>query len=126
MRKQYHFRKSGKDIWVWDIDRLVSLSRQFEIIELPLNEIQELDEAFWYNHTSDIPTCRSIADHAKLMQESSLEHPVIICPEGRIMDGMHRVCKAYISGRKTIKARKFDTIPEPDFVNVPADELPYN
>jgi len=125
MRKQYHFRKKGKDTWIWDIDRLVSLTRQFETIELPIKEIRELDEAFWYDHPTDIPTCRSVANHAKLIQESNLEHPVIMSPEGRIMDGMHRVCKAYISGKETIKARRFITLPEPDYVNVPADELPY-
>ncbi|MGW8315403.1 MAG: hypothetical protein ACWGNV_07370 [Bacteroidales bacterium] len=97
-----------------------------EIIEVPLNEIRELEEPFWYNHPSDIPHCRSIAKHAKLIQEASLEHPIIICPEGRIMDGMHRVCKAFILGRKTIKARRFAKMPKPDFKNVPEDQLPYD
>lgn len=125
MRKQYHFRKKGKDTLIWDIDRLVSLTRQLKTIELPLREIRELDEAFWYSLPSDIPTCRSVANHAKLIQESSLEHPVILCPEGRIMDGMHRVCKAYISRKETIKAKQLDMMPEPDYINVPAAELPY-
>ena len=124
MRKQYHFRQKGKDTWIWDIDRLVSLTRKYETIEFPLKKIRELDEAFWYGFPSDVPTCRSVAEHAKLIHESSLEHPIILSPEGRVMDGMHRVCKAYISGMITIKARKFDILPEPDYINVPADVLP--
>ena len=124
MRKQYHFRQKGKDTWIWDIDRLVSLTRNYETIKFPLEEIRELDEAFWYGFAKDAPTCRSVAEHAKLIQESSLEHPIILSPEGRVMDGMHRVCKAYISGMTTIKARKFDILPEPDYINIPADELP--
>ena len=41
------------------------------------------------------------------------------------MDGMHRVCKAFNMGRERIKAKRFAKMPEPDFKNVPADELPY-
>jgi len=41
------------------------------------------------------------------------------------MDGMHRVCKALISGLKTIKAVKLLAMPEPDYVAVPIDQLPY-
>lgn len=125
MRKQYHFRKIGRDTWIWDIERLVSLSQHVQITVVPLTEIRELDEVFWFNHPSDRPTCRSVANHARLIQEAQLEHPIILCPEGRIMDGMHRVCKAWIAGKETIGAIRLDTMPEPDFINVPADELPY-
>lgn len=125
MRKQYHFRKSGRDILIWDINRLILRTQHHKIIDLPLEEVRELDEAFWYNSPSEIPTCRSIANHAKLIHNASLDHPVIICPEGRIMDGMHRVCKAFNLGMATIKAKKLDILPAPDFINVPAEELPY-
>jgi hypothetical protein len=60
-----------------------------------------------------------------LISETSLDHPIIIDPEGRVMDGMHRVCKALIGGLKTIKAVKLSAMPEPDFVGVPIDQLPY-
>ena len=125
MRKQYYFRKEGQDTLIWDVGRLMRLVQNLEMMEVPLSEIKELDENFWYTNPSDIPSCRSIAIHAKLIQEASLEHPIIICPEGRIMDGMHRVCKAYIKGRETIRAKKFTKIPTPDFKNVPEDHLPY-
>ena len=41
------------------------------------------------------------------------------------MDGMHRVCKALIEGRETITAVQFGQDPEPDYVGIPPDELPY-
>ena len=69
--------------------------------------------------------CGRVAEHARLIQETSLAHPIIIDPEGRVMDGMHRVCKALISGLKTIKAVRLSVMPEPDFVGVPTDQLPY-
>lgn len=125
MRKQYHFRKEGQDTLIWDIDRLVRLVENLETREVSAEDIKELDENFWYNNLSDVPKCRSIADHAKLIQESNLEYPIILCPEGRIMDGMHRVCKAYIAGKETTRAKRFDIMPEPDFKNVPEGLLLY-
>ena len=125
MRKQYHFRKNGEDTFIWDVHRLIRLAQSFDVIDVPLGEIKELDEVFWFNHPPEPPTCRSVANHALLIQQTNLKYPVIMCPGGRIMDGMHRVCKALILGEKTIKVKKFDELPTPDFINVSADDLPY-
>lgn len=38
---------------------------------------------------------------------------------------MHRVAKAYLDGRETIGAVRFDEDPELDFVGVDEDALPY-
>jgi hypothetical protein len=125
MRKQYHIRDSDRGLLVWDVDRLLHLTSEQEAIDLPLERIRELDEAFWFSRVGDKPTCRRVAEHAKLIHETSLDHPIIIDPEGRVMDGMHRACKALISGLKTIKAVKLLAMPEPDFVGFPIDQLPY-
>jgi hypothetical protein len=45
--------------------------------------------------------------------------------DGRVMDGMHRVAKAYLEGRQTILAVRLKTDPEPDFVGVDEEALPY-
>ncbi len=42
------------------------------------------------------------------------------------MDGMHRVIKAILLGRNTIKAVQFDKDLEPDYVDVQEDDLPYD
>ncbi len=125
MRKQYHFRKRGEDTLIWDVHRLIRLSQDFEINDIPLSDIKELDEVFWFQHPPEKPTCRAVAHHAKLIQQTNLEHPIIMCPESRILDGMHRVCKALVLGEETIKSRKFNTMPKPDFVNISAEDLPY-
>ena len=38
---------------------------------------------------------------------------------------MHRVCKALLLGAGVISAVRFDQTPEPDFVGVDPDALPY-
>jgi len=125
MRKQYHFRRSERGLLAWDVDRLVELSAGFTPIDVPLSEIRELDETFWFDHEDQEPTCRRVALHAKLMNDTDLSHPIVLAQDGRVMDGMHRVCKALIEGRKTIRAVRFDVDPEPDCVDVQPDELPY-
>jgi hypothetical protein len=124
MRKQYHIRDSERGLLAWDVDRLLRLTSEQEAVDLPLEGVRELDEVFWFCGVGDRPTCRRLAEHAKLIHETSLDYPIIIDPDGRVMDGMHRVCKALINGLKTIKAVKLLAMPEPDFVGVPIDQLP--
>jgi hypothetical protein len=42
------------------------------------------------------------------------------------MDGMHRVCKAFMLGNKSIGVKKFMAMPKPDYTDVSADDLPYD
>jgi hypothetical protein len=71
-------------------------------------------------------TCRSVAEHARLISAADLAHPVILSSDGRVMDGMHRVLKALTAGESHIRAVRFRTDPEPDFVGVDPGELPYD
>jgi hypothetical protein len=125
MRKQYHFRPSERGLLAWDVDRLVELAADLKPTEVPLSDIRELDETFWYDYGDSRPTCRSVALHAQLMQEADLSHPIILSRSGRVMDGMHRVCRALIEGRTTIPAVRFEEDPEPDYVGRGPDELEY-
>ena len=126
MRKQYHFRPSKQGYYAWDIDRLVELSRDFKAKEVFLDTIEELDENFWFGMSGEIPTCRAIVNHLRLIHDVDLLYPIILCPEGRIMDGMHRVARALLEGKDTISAVQFDEIPEPDYEDVYPDDLPYD
>ena len=124
-RHQYHLRHSEQGLLAWDVSRLISLSREFPVMEVALADIQELDEPFWYSTGGATPTCRSIAEHALLINNTDLSYPIILCDEGRVMDGMHRVCKAYMQGLQHIKAVQFTSYLEPDYVGVDVAELPY-
>ncbi|MDD2321905.1 MAG: hypothetical protein PHO83_17815, partial [Geobacteraceae bacterium] len=59
-------------------------------------------------------TARGIAEHVKRVNETSLSWPVIMDPDGFIVDGWHRVVKALIEGKETIKAVRFETMPPSD------------
>lgn len=125
MRQQYHFRPTENGVLIWDVHRLVELSKRFPVLVIPISTIRELDETFWFDANDDQPTCRRIALHAKLINETNLKLPIILSQDGLVMDGMHRVCKALIEGRETILAVRFDVDPEPDYIDVSPDDLPY-
>ena len=125
MRKQYHFRPSEQGLLAWDVDRLVELTAGLTPEKVPLSAIRELDETFWFDGNGDRPTCRSVALHARLMNETDLSYPIILSQDGRVMDGMHRVCKAFVEGKEIISAVQFEQDPEPDHVGKDPDELPY-
>lgn len=127
MRQQYHHRKIGSDTHVWDVNKIVEQLAALPVCAVALSDIEELDEAFWFGEDNGpAPTCRNIALHAKLIAEVDLRYPVILCPQGRVIDGMHRICKALIRGDKTIKAVRLEKMPPPDYFNVDLDDLPYD
>lgn len=125
MRKQYHFRPSANGYYAWDVDRLVALSSRLLPQSVPLSEIAEIDEAFWFDGPGNIATCRLIAERARLIEEADLSYPIVMCSNRRVMDGMHRVLKALNAGKVSIDAVIFEQDPEPDYVDVQPDDLTY-
>ena len=121
MRKQYHFRPSPAGLRAWDVDRLVSLSKDLVPKLVPVAAFQELDEAYW----GASMTCRQVAGHARLIQEADTTFPVILSSDGRVMDGMHRVLKAVLVGLSHVPAVRFSADPFPDYVGVDPNALPY-
>jgi hypothetical protein len=125
MRTQYHFRNSTQGLAAWSVDRLIELSRTLPRVIIPLCEIHELDEPFWCGGEGQQLACRQVAGHARLMLECDLSYPIILSSDGRVMDGMHRVCRALLDGLSEIEAVRFIEDPEPDYVGVRPDDLPY-
>jgi hypothetical protein len=124
VRKQYHFRPSERGLYAWDVDRLVALTADLPIEQLPLSSIREVDSSYWFDHGADA-TVRALVEHMHLANEADLAYAIIVDPEGRVMDGMHRVAKALLAGHQSIAARRLHVLPEPDYTDVQPDELPY-
>ena len=92
--------------------RLIVLSRPRPVVEVPLEEIFEYDEAYWYGDPVERPTVRSLVEHMKLIEAATFEHPILLGA-------------AHFEGRPTIAARRFTVDPEPHYVGRTAAELPY-
>lgn len=126
MRKQYHFRRINQQLYAWDVDRLIQLTQELQPETIALKDIKEYYETYWYSDEGDSPTCRSITEHMKLVHEADLAYPIIICPEGNLMDGMHRVVKAHLENRTSIQAFRLSMLPKPDYIDVDPNDLPYD
>lgn len=110
---------------IWDVTRLIRLVEGFPEIAIPLDEIKELDECFWFAEGTSPATVRQVSEHARLIEQADLSHPIILSSDGRVMGGMHRVAKAYLLGHATISAVRFEQDPEPDYHDRDLDTLPY-
>ena len=124
MRKQYHFRPSGEGLHAWDVDRLIDLAADLPNAEVALSSVNELDSDYWFDH-GHAPTVRAIVEHVRLIASADLSCAIILDPDGRVMDGMHRVAKALLEGRPVVTAKRLTTMPPPDFSDVQPDDLPY-
>lgn len=125
MRKQYFFRNSPDGLLAWDVDRLVDLTRSFDVRAVPLSDIRELDEVKVIDSDGQPISWRGFVQHAVLMTAADLAYPIILAADGAVMDGRHRVAKALFEGRATINVVQFAEDPPPDFVGRAPADLPY-
>jgi hypothetical protein len=125
MRTQYHFRQSERGLLAWDVHRLIRLSQNLPVLQFPIAEVKELDTNHWYAQGQAVPTCRSVVEHCALIQAAELSFPIILDASGRVMDGMHRVCRALLEGASHVPAVQFENDPEPDYVGREPGSLPY-
>ena len=80
----------------WSVARLIELSKDLEVMEVPLDHIN-----MYYIY--DKLTLRELAGHMVTVMKADLSYPIIFDEDGEIMDGRHRLMKAIIENRKTIK-----------------------
>ncbi len=124
MRQQYHFREVDGKTLIWNVNKLVEWSKDFSVKEVPLTNIKEIDEAFWFKK-EELVTARDFIHHMQLIEATSLDYPILLCHEGKLIDGMHRVVKAILSGHTHIKAVQFTEPISPDYIDKDLDSLPY-
>ena len=99
---------------VWKVTSLIHHVKKenLEVFDLPLCCIN-LATTVWADGDLKI---KEFAKHWQRASETNLDDPVILDDDGFIMDGWHRVAKALFLGHSTIKAVRFDTTPECDYV----------
>ena len=124
VRKQYSFRPGDDGLDAWDVDRLIEASTNLPITDIAVESIAEVDTDYWFCF-GPVPTVRRIVEQVHLIQDVDCSYPIILGSDGRVMDGMHRVARAMLDGRPTIRAVRFVTDPEPDFRNCAPGDLPY-
>jgi hypothetical protein len=125
MRKQYHLWPAGTGFDAWDVGRLISLSRGLPVHAVAVDSVGEVDTVYWFDGSTAAPTVRAVVEHARLMLDADLSFPVILGPDGRVMDGMHRIARAILEGKAEVSAVRFPALPEPDYRDCQPADLPY-
>ena len=110
-----HSRLTPNGRYVWYAEGLWRLAGQLPIKSVPIESIAEFDQNCWFDDSKP-PTCRAVAAHAKRIYETDMSHPIILSAEGYLMDGGHRLAKAWLLGLEEIQAVQFEVDPEPDEV----------
>ena len=97
----------------WYVKRLWQLAKDLPAFEYEVSSFAGFDEDFWFGDRIK-PTIAKVLEHHQKILNADHSYPIILSESGLIMDGVHRICRAYLEGKKTVPAVRFDKNPEPD------------
>lgn len=101
---------------VWLTERLWRLAQDLPVQRVAIAAIAEFDQICWFDETTR-PTCRAVAAHVRRINDADLAYPVILSSDGRLMDGGHRIAKAWLNEETHVLAVRFEHDPEPDYIS---------
>ena len=110
---QTHSTKRDGKRNIWYTERLWELAKDLPEYDAEVELFEELDRDCWFGEGRP-PTIREVADHCRRINETDPRYPLIINDNGQLMDGGHRLARALLEGQKTVKAVRFEKMPEPD------------
>jgi len=93
----------------WMVDTLILHSKELEEVDVPIAFIDKSYPPFIIEDFEDYTT------HYKRVRKANLSYPIILSKMGCVMDGRHRIIKAMLQGKKTIKAVQFKEDPPHDY-----------
>ena len=99
---------------VWTVTNLIARAKDLEPFDLSLAAIYSGTEVW-----TPVGSAYGIAHHVRRALDVNTEYPIILCQQGFIMDGWHRVLRALIDGKTTIKAVRFVETPPYDYLKAP-------
>jgi len=99
----------------WYVKRLWTLSAGLPEFDYEVSLFDGYNEDYWFGDRVK-PTINKVIEHYNKIQHADYRYPIILSETGLIMDGVHRIIRAHLEGRKTIKAVRFDKNPEPDLI----------
>ena len=110
-----HSRMTEQGRAVWLTKRLWQFARGLRVRQVSIAQIKEFDLNCWFG-PEEIPTCRAVAAHALRISRADLRYPIILSADGSLMDGGHRLCKAWMLGHTEIAAVQFVRDSVPDYI----------
>lgn len=103
--QHYYTDRAGNE---YDVARLVDAAKDLPVFDIPLAAIDLNGCDAWRD-----ATLHDAADHMRRVMKADLNIPILLDWNGSIADGRHRIVKALMQGKRTIKARRMTWQPEP-------------
>ena len=78
----------------------------------------DVREYLWEDLNWNMSKLKDIAYEIALIKKADLSYPIILDTSGKVLDGCHRIVKAYLDGIYKIKAVTLDVdndLPKPDY-----------
>lgn len=101
----------GEEVWKAETLILFAKAKEYPVRDIPLWAINLHDSAFNCDNLYNfLYQCQRVRD-------CSLDYPIILDNHGQIADGYHRVCRAILEGRESIKAIRLEEMPTPDRID---------
>jgi len=102
----------GDEEYFWFIETLWNAAAS-----LPTSPVR-LDDLPWREDSclilGDEPNWGAFAAHCARVRDADLNYPIILSPMGDVMDGMHRIVRAFLEGRDSVPGVTLAELPEPD------------
>lgn len=94
----------------WRAKTLYDWAKQnkYPVFDLPLSACSLSTNPYEINNLSDF------LDHCNRVKNADEKIPIILDDYGDVADGNHRIIKAILKGKDTIKAIRLEEMPEPD------------
>ncbi|QHW29548.1 chromosome partitioning protein ParB [Paenibacillus rhizovicinus] len=101
----------------WDVEKLWALSKDLPVHKIQIDSIKELDQDCWFadSRSRPIPTIRNVAFHCQRIIHANMSYPILLCSDGQLIDGGHRIARALIDEKSEIDA-VYITLPTADVI----------
>jgi hypothetical protein len=99
----------------WYVKRLWALAENMPTFEYDIATFRGFEEDYWFGDRHK-PTLMKVLEHQQKIARADLLYPIILSESGLVMDGIHRICRAYLENRKSILAVRFLVNPEADVI----------
>jgi hypothetical protein len=94
------------------MQQLWAMAEGLPVTKVRVGNLNALDEVRWFGGPKNMqPTCRAVAEHAREIYEADFRFPIILSPSGVVLDGMHRLCKAFLEGIEEVDVVRLTTMP---------------
>lgn len=99
---------------VWRVDTLWNYAKD---IEIELKSLSDFDLAVdcWFQDVQ-APTLLNVAKHTQRINNADITFPILLTPDGDVLDGFHRLAKAWIMSLENIPTIQLRNLPPPDYL----------